>query len=103
MTDIDRTLDALAEEEIDADLTTVEAEVWARIDADRAEVALQADGTIGLLQALRPSTLAVIGALLIGGLIGAADLQSEPAGGPLSAFSATTPLAPSTLLGRGTR
>ena len=100
MTDIDRTLDALSEEEVDADLTLVEAEVWAQIDADRAGEMVQADGSIGLIEVLRPSTLAIIGALLVGAVIGAASLQPEPAQGPFAAFSSNSPLAPSTLLGR---
>jgi len=101
MTDIDRALDALAEEEIDADLTMVEAEVWAQIDANRAGILVQADGSVGLVQALRPNALAIAGALLIGAMIGAASLQPEQARGPLAAFSSTSPLAPSTLLGNG--
>ncbi len=101
MTDIDRTLDALADEEVETDLTIVEVEVWAQIEADRVGTVVNADGTVGLMQVLRPPSLAIIGALLIGAVIGAASLQPEQASGPFAAFSSSTPLAPSTLLGRG--
>jgi hypothetical protein len=101
MTDIDRTLDALAHQQVDADLTLVEAEVWAQIDADRAGALVLADGTAGWVQALRPHALAIAGALLIGAMIGAASLPPEQTRGPLAAFSSTSPLAPSTLLGDG--
>ncbi len=102
MSDIEKTLDTLAGEDIDVDLTTVEAEVWVQIDAERDGAAvLQADGTLGLVQSLRSPSLAVLGALMIGVAIGASSLQPDAGPGPLAAFSSSSPLAPSTLLGRG--
>lgn len=99
MADLDRLLDQLSKEPAQRDLTPLEAEVWSQIDAERT----QNEDLLGLgggpVQLLRSPALAVVSALLIGAAIGATSLQGTQSVGPMGAFSASAPYAPSTLLG----
>lgn len=103
MTDLDRLLKQIADEPAPADLTTVEAEVWARIDQDPARPVWARTGAGGSAAVLRLPALAVLSALLIGAAVGAATLQGRSPDGPMSAFSVAAPYAPSTLLGGASR
>ncbi len=99
MTDIDRVLKKIGEEPATADLTAMEAEVWARIDEQRPDTQTGQWTFGGPVQILTSPAAAILIALLIGAVIGATSLQSSGAAGPMSAFSASAPYAPSTLLG----
>ncbi len=103
MTDIDRVLKQIAEEPAKADLTTVEAEVWARIEKERSYAETGLTGFAGPVRILTSPAAAILSALLIGAMIGATSLQSAGPASPMSAFSASTPYAPSTLLGGAPR
>lgn len=103
MTDIDRVLKQIAEEPAEADLTTVEAEVWARIDKERSYAKTGLTGPAGPVRILTSPAAAILSALLIGAAIGATSLQGAGPVGPMSAFSASAPNAPSTLLGGAPR
>ncbi len=102
MPDIDRVLEQIAAEPPVADLTTIEAEVWAKINHESA-APLSSPIGIGQVQALRSTGAAVLGALAVGVAIGVASLHGPVAAGPMSAFSASTPYAPSTILGGRTQ
>ena len=103
MTDIDRVLKQIAEEPVKADLTTVEAEVWARIEKKRPCAEIGLTGFSGQVRILTSPAAAILSALLIGAMIGATSLQGAGPASPMSAFSASTPYAPSTLLGGAPR
>lgn len=103
MMDIDRVLKKIAEEPTEADLTTMEAKVWAHIDKDRRHGEAGLTGLGGPVQVLTSPAAAVLSALLIGAVIGATTLQSAGPADPMSAFSASAPYAPSTLLGGAPR
>lgn len=99
MTDIDRVLKQIAEEPVKADLTTVEAAVWARIEKERSYAETGLTGIAGPVRILTSPAAAILSALLIGAMIGATSLQGAGPASPMSAFSASTPYAPSTLFG----
>ncbi len=99
MADLDKLLDQLSKEAAGKDLTPLEAEVWARIDAEGSQNNDLSGFGAGPVQLLRSPALAIISALLIGALIGATSLQGAQSAGPMGAFSASAPYAPSTLLG----
>ena len=99
MTDIDHVLKQIAEEPVKADLPTVEAEVWARIEKERSYTETGLTGIAGPVRILTSPAAAILSALLIGAVIGATSLQGAGQAGPMSAFSASAPYAPSTLLG----
>ncbi|XBQ17382.1 MAG: hypothetical protein ABL308_05750 [Oceanicaulis sp.] len=103
MPDIDRVLKQIAEEPAEADLTTVEAEVWARIDKARSSAETGLTGLAGPVRIVTSPAAAILSALLIGAAIGATSLQGAGPAGPMSAFSASAPYAPSTLLGGAPR
>lgn len=103
MADIGRALKTIAEEPAHSDLTTMEAEVWARIDRERARTEAALTGLQGPVQVLMSPATAIISALLIGAVIGATSLQGAGQAGPMSAFSTSAPYAPSTLLGGAPR
>lgn len=99
MADLDKILDQLSKEPAGKDLTPLEAEVWAQIDADRTQNENLLGFGAGPVQLLRSPMLAIISALLIGAVIGATSLQGAQSAGPMGAFSTSAPYAPSTLLG----
>lgn len=103
MTELDSVLKQIADEPAKADLTRLEAEVWARIDQDRNEPVMRSAGFDGPVAALRSPVSAIFFALLIGAVIGGTSLQSHSSIGPMSAFSSSVPYAPSTLLGGAVR
>lgn len=99
MADLDRLLDALSEAPAAKALTPLEAEVWSKIDAEREQKDHLFGFGSGPVQLLRTSALAVLSALLLGAVIGATSLHGAQSVGPMGAFSASAPYAPSTLLG----
>ncbi|WP_273148026.1 hypothetical protein [Oceanicaulis alexandrii] len=103
MTDIDCVLKKIAEEPVEADLITMEAEVWERIEKERFYAETGLTGFSGPVRILTSPAAAILSALLIGAMIGATSLQGAGPTSPMSAFSASTPYAPSTLLGGAPR
>ena len=101
---LDALIDGLKSQPLDRDLTNLEPEVWARIDARKrpgfqaTPAAVTADGRISAAPALS-RTAAVALALAIGLVVGLFGGPGSSPANDFSVFSIDAPYAPSGLLG----